>query len=245
MSNGLEKLREIYRSARVLAQQGLGIEPIVLREITPVLEFHGNDYCGWSIPRGKLSADSVIVDVGLGEDVSFSRSLMEAYRCRVHGFDPTPRAIAYVKSLACESLLVHEFGVSGGSGRAVFYLPNNESHVSGSLIAEQHVGRTQIEVNLLGMKDVLRTIGADRIDVLKVDIEGAEYDLLASAEFRDCAHSVGILCIEFHHRWPSYGRGATLNAVRTLRELGFSCAWRSRSTNEEFTFVNTHHRSSR
>jgi FkbM family methyltransferase len=245
MSNGVGKLRELYRSARVVAQQALGIEPIVLREIAPSLEFHGNDYCGWSIPRGTLSGDSVIVDVGLGEDVSFSRSLMGAYGCRVHGFDPTPRAIAYVKSLACESLLVHEFGVSGGSGKAIFYLPNNESHVSGSLIPEQHVGRTQIEVNLLGMKDVLRTIGADRIDVLKIDIEGAEYELLASAEFRDCAPSVGVLCIEFHHRWSTYGRGATLTAVRTLRELGFRCAWRSTTTNEEFTFVNTRHRSSR
>jgi FkbM family methyltransferase len=235
----MQSLRTLYRELRVLAKQCARIEPLVRRDLDTALEFHGNDYCGWSIPRDFLRADSVVVDVGLGEDVSFSRSLSDAFKCRVHGFDPTPRAMAYVKSLGWDSLVMHEFGVSGASGQATFYLPNDESHVSGSLIPAEHVGRRSMEVQLLGMRDVLRTIGADHIDLLKVDIEGAEYDLLASAEFRESAPRIGLLCIEFHHRWSNYGPEATLTAVRTLRELGFRCVWRSRSSNEEFTFLNT------
>jgi FkbM family methyltransferase len=231
-------LRNFYRRARVLAKQAALIEPIVRREAQPPLEFHGNDYCGWCIPRGSLRADSVVVDVGLGEDVSFSRSLMDAYGCRVHGFDPTPRAIEYVKSLACSNLVLHEYGVAARSGRATFYLPNDESHVSGSLVHEQHLGQRRIEVNLLSLADVFRMIGAERIRLLKVDIEGAEYELLGSAEFGDCAPRVDIICIEFHHRWPTYGRRATLEAVRALREYGFRCAWRASASNEEFTFLN-------
>jgi FkbM family methyltransferase len=235
----MQSLRTLYRELRVLAKQCVRLEPLVLRDLSPALEFHGNDYCGWSIPQDCLHANSVVVDVGLGEDVSFSRALSEIYKCRVHGFDPTPRATAYVKSLAWDSLVTHEFGVSASSGHATFYLPNDESHVSGSLIPAEHVGRRQMEVQLLGMRDVLRTIGADHIDLLKVDIEGAEYDLLASAEFRECAARIGLLCIEFHHRWSNYGPAATLTAVKKLRELGFRCVWRSWSTNEEFTFLNT------
>jgi len=239
MQNGMQSLRTFYREIRVVAKQCLRIEPLVLRELSVPLEFHGNDYCGWSIPANSLQATSVVVDVGLGEDVSFSRSLIDKFNCRVHGFDPTPRAISYAKSLACDSLVLHEFGVSATTGAATFYLPNDESHVSGSLIPEQHVGRRRMEVRLLGMQDVLRAIGADHVDLLKVDIEGAEYDLLASVEFRACAPRIGLLCIEFHHRWSTYGRDATVRAVQILRDLGFLCVWRSKASNEEFTFVNT------
>lgn len=236
---GAQRLRTLYREMRVAAKQAVRIEPLILTELKTALEFHGNDYCGWSIPRDFLRANSVVVDVGLGEDVSFSRALADTYGCRVHGFDPTPRAIAYMKSLDAASFDVHEFGVAGSTGTATFYLPNDESYVSGSLVRAEHVGNKSIDVRLLGMRDVLRTIGADHVDLLKVDIEGAEYDLIDSPEFRECAPRIGLLCIEFHHRWRSYGPGATLKAVKTLRSLGFRCVWRSRSSNEEFTFLNT------
>lgn len=234
----METLRNFYRKARVLAKQAALIEPVVTCEVGPPLEFHGNEYCGWCIPRGSLGADSIVVDVGLGEDVSFSQSLIEAYGCRVHGFDPTPRAIEYVRSLGSGKIVLHEYGVAATSGRATFYLPNDDSHVSGSLVQEQHLGRRHIEVSLLGLRDVFRTIGAERIRLLKLDIEGAEYELLGSPDFRECAPRVDMICIEFHHRWPTYGRQATLAAVCTLRECGFRCAWRSSATNEEFLFLN-------
>jgi FkbM family methyltransferase len=230
-------LLDIYRRSRVLVKQAMLIEPRVPVEVRPELEFHGNDYCGWKIPRGVLGRDSVVVDVGLGEDVAFSTSLIERYGLTVHGFDPTPRAIKYVRGLKCQQLVVHEFGVAGASGRATFYLPNNPANVSGSLVKETHLGATAITVDLLSLAHVLERIAAARIDLLKLDIEGAEYELLASPDFAQCADRVELLCIEFHHRWPSYGPKATLDAVATLQRLGFRCAWRSGTTNEDFLFV--------
>lgn len=229
---------DAYRQVRVLARQLAMTEPYVPVTCRLPLEFHGNDYCGWAIPQRSISGESVVVDVGLGEDVSFSRSLIDRYGCKVHGFDPTPRAISYVKSLGEKSLVLHEYGVAAQSGPAVFYLPNKEGHVSGSLVMGTHVGQTRIEVQLVTVADMFRMIGCSRITLLKLDIEGAEYELIASESFREYASRIDMICIEFHHRWNATGRKRTLDAVATLAALGFACAWRSRSTNEEFLFVN-------
>jgi hypothetical protein len=132
---------------------------------------------------------------------------------------------------------MHEFGVAAESGTATFYLPNDVSHVSGSLQKAGHLGAASIEVRLAGIRDVFDIVGAQRIDLLKLDIEGAEYGLLGSEAFRSCAARIDRLCVEFHHRWPEFGSRATLDAVATLGRLGFGCAWRSMSTNEEFLFV--------
>lgn len=226
-----------YRRSRVKAKQLLNIEPRVSVQLRVAQEFHGSEYGGWSIPAASLGPDSVVVDVGLGEDISFSTSLIDRYQCSVHGFDPTPRAIDYVKNLAYPKFLLHKFGVASRSGRASFYLPNNELHVSGSLTRSNHTGLQQIEVDLVTLDDVSALVGSDRIDLLKLDIEGAEYELLMDECFARHAPRIGILCIEFHHRWPGHGVQATERAVKRLNELGFLCTWVNSTTNEEFTFV--------
>jgi FkbM family methyltransferase len=229
-------LLNTYRRLRVKIKRLLGIEPHISIELHRVQEFHGNGYCGWSIPADCLGPESVVVDIGLGEDISFSTSLIERYQCDVHGFDPTPRAIKYVENLSYPKFVLHRVGVAANSGRATFYLPNNELHVSGSLTRTNHTGLHEIKVDLVTIDDVLTRICHDRIDLLKIDIEGAEYDLLKSECFERLASKIGIICIEFHHRWPDHGAEATMKVVNQLKNLGFLCTWFNDTTNEEFTF---------
>ncbi len=201
------------------------------------LEFHGTDSSGWKIVASSLQSRSVVVDIGLGEDVSFSESIIRQYGCVVNGFDPTPRAIEYVKRLRNDHLCLFEYGLGVTGGRSQFYLPTNEFHVSGALHPERHLGGDTIEIELVTIGQMFQLLQCERIDLLKLDVEGAEYDLIQSSEFRAHAGAIDQLCLEFHHRWRSYGRKCTEDAVSVLQKLGFVCAWRSRSTNEEFLFV--------
>jgi FkbM family methyltransferase len=209
------------------------------------LEFHGNCLGGWCTTLGWLGRDAVVVDVGLGEDTSFAESIIERYGCVVYGFDPTPRSIAHVNRLGNDKLRLFELGVGPTSGRAEFFLPINARHVSGSIAPERHLAPRGIQVELISVDKVFQLIERDRIHLLKLDIEGAEYDTIESPAFRYSAPFIDQLCVEFHHRWPSRGRRATDRAVATLRSLGFACAWTSPTTNEEFLFVRRAHESSR
>lgn len=230
-------MKNVLRQMRVLARQAIGIEPIVRTVGERSLEFHGNAAGGWCILRDSLGRDAVVVDIGLGEDASFPESIIAMYGCVVDGFDPTPRAIKYVKGLRNARLRLYKYGIGAVSGPVEFHLPKETAHVSGAIAREEHLGRQCIEVQLCTLGQIFEMIGASRLDLLKLDVEGAEYDIIGSAEFRQYASSIDQFCVEFHHRWKSRGKGSTLAAVQTLRELGFECAWRSRTTNEEFLFV--------
>ena len=232
------RVLDIYRRLRVTAKQLIGVEPRVTVRRGARLEYHGSAECGWSIPVGAVRSDSIVVDVGLGEDISFSTALIERTGCTVHGFDPTPRAISHVEALAPRRFVLHKLGVAARKGRATFHLPNNEQHVSGSLARASHTGARAIEVDLVSLDEVFSLTGAARIDVLKLDIEGAEFDVLLDESFARHAPQIGVLCIEFHHRWQEYGRAAADKAVQQLQGLGFDCVWAQRTSNEEFTFVN-------
>jgi FkbM family methyltransferase len=233
------ELISIGKVAKVVAKQILGKEPWVHRQKKVNLEFHGDKDYGWKIPTNVLDSSSLVVDVGLGENISFSVSVQKKYGFVVHGFDPTPRAIEYVTNLKPPGFFFYEFGLGALTEKAQFFLPNNESHVSGSIVHEHHVGGRTVEVQLKSLRDLFLTAGINHIDLLKIDIEGAEYDVISSDDFNLLACKIKILCLEFHHRWPLLGQDATRKAISTLNKLGFHCVWRSFETNEEFTFLRT------
>ena len=228
---------ERARQLRTFSKRAIGVEPRVRETVHPRLEFHGNSAGGWKIVADSLARDSVVVDVGLGEDISFSESLIAKYDCLVSGFDPTPRAIAYVEKKSNPRLRLFELAVGGASGVAEFFLPANRQHVSGSISHERHLGEESIRVRVITIAEVMELLGISRIDLLKLDIEGTEYDVIESADFGACAGCIDQLCVEFHHRWQGRGKGSTECAVAKLQDLGFDCAWYSRSSNEEFLFV--------
>ena len=229
----------LYRRLRVLLKRLIGLEPTVEISRKIELKFYGNSaYGGWALPDGLLSTSSLVVDIGLGEDISFSEALILELGCNVHGFDPTPRAITYVEQKSIPGFHLHKLGVAGTSRSASFYLPNDSEHVSGSIIKAHHVGVSEIAVQLIDVDVLFELLGETTVDCLKLDIEGAEYELINSEPFRRHASSILILCIEFHHRWSEFGPTATMDAVALLRELGFDCVWRNQSSNEEFTFLN-------
>lgn len=237
MSTSPWSLRDSVRILRIAAKKALGIEPAVPIVPGHRLEFHGTPGNGWCILADSLTPSSVVVDVGLGEDIGFSRSVSSHYGCEVHGFDPTPRALAYVARVAPPRFSVHPIGLGAAAGRVPFYLPNNPDHVSGAITREDHVGGGEIEVELVTLGGLMQLLGTHCIDLLKLDIEGAEYDVLASDDFRRHASAIGQICVEFHHRWKGRGRASTDAAVRTLAGAGFECAWISPTTNEEYLFV--------
>ena len=63
-------------------------------------------------------------------------------------------------------------------------------------------------------------LGHERIDVLKMDIEGAEYDVLP--DILSSGLVVDQILVEFHHRLVVDGAAKTQDAVRLLRAHGYA-----------------------
>lgn len=156
----------------------------------------GTKYGGWVVPCGLLDAQSICYCVGCGEDISFDLGLIERFGCDVFAFDPTPRAVAYVNKVAGNNPKYHfsDVGLWDQEDTLKFYVPRNPDHVSHSLVNLQQTS-DYIEAPVKRLSQIMRENGHGRIDLLKIDIEGAEYRVLDSVV--EDGLEIAVVCVEY------------------------------------------------
>jgi FkbM family methyltransferase len=139
----------------------------------------GTRYGRWHVPLQLLTPESVVYSVGVGEDVSFDLALIERVGCHVWAFDPTPRAIAFAARLDEPRFHFHPWALWSTDTTLPFFVPANLDWVSHSLV-NLHGTEDHIEVPCRSIHSIMRELGHQRVDLLKLDIEGAEYEVLGS-----------------------------------------------------------------
>jgi FkbM family methyltransferase len=174
--------------------------------------------------RNTLNNQSIVLDCGLGNDADFSGALITRYGVHCHGVDPTRKhqpALAAIAAKYGSLFRLHQLAVAGRGGFVTFY--ESIDQVSGSVF-EGHVNAahsTSYSVPSMTIGDLMASIGAATVDVLKLDIEGAEYEVLAGMDDRTFA-KIGQLVVEFHHHCvKGVTRDDTNRAVARLDGLGY------------------------
>ncbi len=226
-------LRPVKRRVLVL----LGRDLMFKKELEVSSEFHGTSYGGFAILKNSLDENSVVLSCGIGEDASFDMALIEKYGCSIHAFDPTPKSIAWVKATISDPRFIfHEYAVSDTDGSIRLFLPKRSDYVSASLKAGAHTSKEYIDVASRRISTIAKDLGLDKIDVLKMDIEGAEYTVLKDY-FNDTNNPLPAqLALEFHHFYPEFGLQATRDAIRLIKSRGYELCWVS-SCHHELLFV--------
>jgi FkbM family methyltransferase len=192
--------------------------------------FYGSSYGGWSVYAKALNSQSIVYSFGVGEDISFDLDLMRQHNCPIYAFDPTPRSIAWVKSQSLPpEFRLQEYGIAAYDGNANFFAPENPSHISHTMLQKEGAA---ITVPVKRLKTIMRELEHSHLDLLKMDIEGAEYAVLE--DILDIP--IKQLLVEFHHRWDGIGFEKTLNAIRLLKKHGFHIFAISPRL-EEFSFI--------
>jgi FkbM family methyltransferase len=230
---GLRSLaRRLHRRVKALVGRDL-IVPLQEHRVT---EYHGTSYGGWAIVPDAMSPATVVYSAGVGDDVSFDLSLIKHYGLTVHAFDPTPRSIAWVRSQSLPAQFVfHEIGVGHEDGTLTLFPPARSSHISFSVVNRTStVSRYGLEFPVRRLSTIMRELGHERVDVLKMDIEGAEYSVLRTLD-EDGIYPTQIL-VEFHHRFFPDGIARTRAAIQCLNKRDYRLVALSPS-GEEYTFL--------
>lgn len=176
--------------------------------------------------RTMAPAPRTIVDVGgnVGLFTCFARELFP--EAVIHVYEPAPGTAAHARSNIAHPLtLLFAEGVAAKSGRASLI------ELDSSNLARTRPSDDGALV-LTGFATVLERIGG-RIDLLKVDCEGAEWDFM-----RDAAlfATVGAIRMEYHLvdgrtllDFDRLAEGIGFGVTRLVPNQGFGIAWLDRA----------------
>lgn len=187
------------------------------------LRYAGNAYGGGWIAVGLLRPGSRVYSVGVGEDVSFDVDLHRMVPCRITGVDPTPRAIEFVRRSASSlppGYALVPAGLAAERGTRRFFFPRDPAHVSLSLTEDS--GRGFLDCEVVSLQDLMARLEDRFVDLLKIDVEGAEYELLSSWIRARYCPPVGQIWVEFHEARAGKSPEQTKAILAGLRALGFA-----------------------
>lgn len=154
-----------------------------------------------------------IVDLGANVGYSCMYWCKKYPECRVTALEPHPRHVGLMKeNLARNGMLdrVNVVAAAAGSKERNLYL--TDAQTSSAVTAEA----SDLEIRVLDVFQISE-LALGSIDLLKIDIEGGEYELLSDPRFAEL--NVRTLVIEWHNT-PQYPDGKTW-CIEKLQELGY------------------------
>lgn len=176
----------------------------------------------WSVVPDGLGAHSVVYAFGVGTDISFERDLIARYGVRVHAFDPTPIALEWAATQRLpERFVLHPYGVADFDGLARFAAPRKRKFASFSLVRSGGTG-SGVDAPVRRLVTLVGMLQLPAPDLIKMDIEGAEYAVLA--DLAACGIRPRQILVEFHHRWREVGARRTRDALALLTRQGYRIA---------------------
>jgi FkbM family methyltransferase len=173
----------------------------------------------WTIVTRGLHPDAVIYSGGVGEDITFERELIRRFGVKIHIFDPAPVAARTIALANTEGLLfrpvgltatgVGSFSIGGGTASSTWLKAGGRETLPCTSLTRE------MEIN-----------GHNSIDLLKIDIEGFEYEVLENC----LAEGIPIkqICVEFHDFFTDIPKIKTKNMILALHSHGFELIHRHR-----------------
>lgn len=227
-------IKDLYQSIKKYSRIILGSEVYFPIDKNIKKDFLGNRQARWIVASKLLDQNKIVYSFGVGTDISFDLSLIEKYGCEVFAFDPTPKSIAWIKEQTLpKKLKFLEYGVSDNDEVIIFYPPANANHVSYSTKADD-CNQKGIQLPVYRLISIMNNLGHKKIDLLKIDIEGSEYNVI-----KDLIKSnidIKQILVEFHHRFNKYSREDTRIAITELKNHGYRIFYIS-PTGEEYSFI--------
>lgn len=193
----------------------------------------------WKYIHGALGEDSIVYSLGVGDLIDFDLDLINDHGLTVHAFDPTPFAEEWVASQSLpQEFVFHPWAAAGEDGSLRLYrrvsTRGKASEVMWTAGSDAGDADDYIDSPAYTIRTIMEKLGHDSVDLLKMDVEGAEYEILDA--LRDVENLPKQLLVEYHHRFPGIGKQRTKDSIKMLGELGYKIFGIS-ETGREICFI--------
>jgi FkbM family methyltransferase len=189
----------------------------------------------------KLRDNAVIVDAGAcrGEFIKIMNQCSQSAKSKIMAIECDKDNINILREKNFPNVTICEKALVGyGSRKNLIYHKYIGRPYSGSVGYEktyikkcgEFKGIQKYEVETLGINDIFSELGIDRIDYMKMNIEGLERDVMA-AMTEETASRIDQISISIHANIlsdlssTSLKKSARIDIIQRLNELGFK-AWK-------------------
>src|SRR5258708_15578088 len=180
-----------------------------------------------------LRRDSTVIDLGANIG-TFSRLMSQKYGCVCYAVEPNPDCFARLGDMT--RVKPFNLAIADRDGTMSFYVAANSE--ASSFVRTGDDDR-EIQVPTARLDAFVEQQGIGTIDLLKVDIEGAEVPVLDSLPDA-FLRSIGQIAIEFHDFCGLLARKDVARLEQRLESLGFRSINFSKGSHghEDHLFVN-------
>jgi len=235
-------LRNRLRSARSYVRAKFFLKRIAGKELWLKPTAHTELYedGGWAIcTDASLPAAPRVYSFGIGDTIDFECTLIEIFNAEIHAFDPTPYVEGWLRKAETPRGFSFYPWALAGRDEALHLYPRKRSDGTLSeemftLVPEAGETSSAVTVDARRVTTIMTELGHDEIDILKMDVEGAEYEALH--DLLDSAIYPKQILVEFHHRFASIGIEKTRVIIDRLEASGYQIVYVS-PVGREITFA--------
>lgn len=151
--------------------------------------------------KSDLLAPTYIFDLGSNIGLSALYFRAKYPRARIYSFEPSPVMFERLKQNigTHEGLYAYRYAVAGIDGAASLFF-NPYQSLSSSLY-ERAGNKPSVEVEARSLESIMNQLNVHEIDILKFDIEGAEYDVFKNfGHLHKIKHIIGEVHLDIMRR---------------------------------------------
>lgn len=138
-----------------------------------------------------LNEKSIVFDVGSYKG-EFAEKIYQKYGSKLYCFEPIKTFCRIIESRN-RDFQVYNFGLGGSTRSQEIYMMDNATSIFNYEKTEEY--RT---IKIRDIDEVITDLGIDQIDLMKINIEGAEYELLNRIIEKDIVSKISNIQIQFH-----------------------------------------------
>jgi FkbM family methyltransferase len=200
--------------------------------------WYGSEYGGFFVCEKILNNKSniLVYSCGIGKDISFDNLVLKKCKnCQIYAFDPTPLSIEWLSNQQTpDNFKFFPIGISNRDGKEKMYFPKNHSVSYATVNLDSDTNKDEIEVEMRSIESFAAEHGHTFVDILKMDIEGSEFEVLKNLDFIKI--QFGQILVEFHERFFEEGAKLLEDTLAYLSKNGYECF--AISDDFEYSFLN-------
>jgi FkbM family methyltransferase len=161
---------------------------------------------------------AIVIDIGA--NIGCYSLLAARHAARVLACEPYPENLSLLRENVAlnnaNNVEIIPYAIASRAGTNMLFIPVDDSFV-GRISLHPGRGSRTVETTCVTLEQIIREAGLDKVDVLKIDCQGAEYEILygASPETLSRVQQIITECEVFDDEHPDWSAAALKSYLQT------------------------------